>query len=111
MYVTSFLEGTYAGHGIEEVMDAKDVVFVVDPIAEEIDKFAEVLVKGIGLTVVAIATREAPFPTTRVPDAGDLTPLVLLCAGWNLLVEIGLCLGIDLDKAERARKVGNELAQ
>ncbi|NIA17213.1 MAG: sugar isomerase, partial [Planctomycetes bacterium] len=34
---------------------------------------------------------------------------VYLSAGWNVLVEIGLALGIDLDKPQRARKVGNEL--
>jgi glucosamine--fructose-6-phosphate aminotransferase (isomerizing) len=43
-----------------------------------------------------------------VPDAGDMNPYVYLCAGWNLLLEIGLALGINLDKPERARKVGNE---
>jgi glucosamine--fructose-6-phosphate aminotransferase (isomerizing) len=38
-----------------------------------------------------------------------MTPVVSLCAGWNILVEIGLSLGINLDKPERARKVGNEV--
>jgi len=106
---SDFLEGTYAVHGIEEVKDPKDIVFVVDPIDEEIEKFQEVLVKGVGLTVVAIADHDTPFPTIRVPSAGELTPYVYLCAGWNVLVEIGLALGINLDKPERARKVGNEL--
>jgi glutamine---fructose-6-phosphate transaminase (isomerizing) len=105
---SDFLEGTYAAHGIEEVMDPNDVVFVIDPIDEEIEKFQEVLVKGVGLKVVAIAAKETPFPTILVPDAGDMNPYVFLCAGWNLLVEIGLSLGINLDKPERARKVGNE---
>jgi glucosamine--fructose-6-phosphate aminotransferase (isomerizing) len=105
---SDFLEGTYAVHGIEEVMDKNDIVFVVDPIEEEIGKFEEVLVKGVGLTVVAIASRPTPFATIRVPDAGDLNPYLYLCAGWNLLLEIGLTLGINLDKPERARKVGNE---
>ena len=105
---SDFLEGTYAVHGVEEVMDSSDVVFVVDPIDDEIDKFREVLVEGVGLNVVAIANRETPFTTIRVPDAGELTPYVYLCAGWNVLVEIGLALGINLDKPERARKVGNE---
>ncbi len=108
---SDYLEGTYAVHGIEEVMNPADVVFVVDPIAEEVEKFQEVLVKGVGLKVVAIASHDTPFPTIRVPDAGDLSPYVYLCAGWNLLVEIGLCLGINLDKPERARKVGNEFIQ
>ncbi|MDZ7317203.1 MAG: SIS domain-containing protein [candidate division KSB1 bacterium] len=106
---SDFLEGTYAVHGIEEVMDAEDIVFVVDPIEEEMEKFHEVLVKGVGMTVVAISTKPTPFPTLLVPDQGEMTPYVYLAAGWNLLVEIGLMLGINLDKPERARKVGNEL--
>jgi glucosamine--fructose-6-phosphate aminotransferase (isomerizing) len=108
---SDYLEGTYAVHGIEEVMNPNDIVFVVDPIDEEIEKFQEVLVKGVGLKVIAIANRNTPLPTIRVPDAGELTPYVYLCAGWNLLVEIGLSIGINLDKPERARKVGNEFVQ
>jgi glucosamine--fructose-6-phosphate aminotransferase (isomerizing) len=105
---SDYLEGTYAVHGIEEVMDKNDIVFVVDPIEEEIEKFQEVLVKGVGLTVVAIADHDTPFKTIKVPSAGEMNPYVFLCAGWNLLVEIGLATGINLDKPERARKVGNE---
>ncbi len=105
---SDYLEGTYAVHGIEEVMNPGDIVFVVDPIAEEAEKFQQALVKGVGLKVVAMATANTPFPTIRVPDAGILSPYVYLCAGWNLLVEIGLSIGINLDKPERARKVGNE---
>jgi glucosamine--fructose-6-phosphate aminotransferase (isomerizing) len=105
---SDFLEGTYAVHGIEEVMVKNDIVFVVDPIEEEIGKFQEVLVKGVGLTVVAIADHDTPFKTIRVPSAGEFNPYIFLCAGWNLLVEIGLATGINLDKPERARKVGNE---
>lgn len=105
---SDFLEGTYAVHGIEEVMDKNDIVFLVDPIEEEIGKFQEVLEKGVGLTIVAIADRDTPFTTIKVPSAGEMTPYVYLCAGWNLLIEIGLATGINLDKPERARKVGNE---
>ena len=108
---SDFLEGTYACHGIEEIMDPSDVLFIIDPIVEEIPKFREVLVDGVGLKVVAISNRDTRFQTIRVPDAGDLSPYVYLSAGWNLLVEIGLALGIDLDKPERARKVGNELIE
>lgn len=106
---SDFLEGTYAVHGIEEVMNPCDVVFVIDPIEAEIEKFQEVLEKGVGLKVVAIADHDTPFQTIKVPQAGDFKPYVMLCAGWNLLVEIGLAFGIDLDKPDRARKVGNEL--
>ena len=105
---SDFLEGTYAVHGIEEVMDKNDIVFVIDPIDDEIEKFQDILVKGVGLNVVAIANRETPFTTILVPDAGEMNPYIYLSAGWNLLVEIGLALNIDLDKPERARKVGNE---
>lgn len=106
---SDFLEGTYAVHGIEEVMMPNDIVFVIDPIEAEIEKFQEVLEKGVGLKVVAIADHDTPFETIKVPQAGDFKPYVMLCAGWNLLVEIGLAFGIDLDKPDRARKVGNEL--
>ena len=44
----------------------------------------------------------------QTKDAGELSNYVYLAAGWNLLVEIGITLGIDLDKPTRARKVGNE---
>jgi len=89
------------------VMDKRDIVFWIDPIESEMEKFQEVLVEGVGLKVVAIADRETPFPTILVPSAGVLNPYVFLCAGWNLLVEIGLASGIDIDRPVRARKIGN----
>lgn len=103
-----YLEGTYAVHGVEEVMNPHDVLIWVDPYHESEPKFGDVLVKGVGLSVIAIAARDTRFPTIRIPDAGDLSPFVQMAAGWNLLVEIGLALGIDLDQPLRARKVGNE---
>jgi glucosamine--fructose-6-phosphate aminotransferase (isomerizing) len=105
---SDYLEGTYAVHGIEEVLDEKDMVFLIDPVDEEIEKFQRVLVDGIGLRVVAISSKETPFTTIQIPDSGALNPYLFLCTGWNLLVEIGLAAGIDLDKPKRARKVGNE---
>ncbi|MBT3279028.1 MAG: sugar isomerase [Phycisphaerales bacterium] len=106
---SDFLEGTYACHGIEEVMDETDIIFVIDPILDEMEKFKQVLVDGVGATVVCIATAPVEqFPTLVIQDLGIMTPIVSLAAGWNLLVEIGISLGIDLDKPERARKVGNE---
>jgi glutamine---fructose-6-phosphate transaminase (isomerizing) len=105
---SDYLEGTYAVHGIEEVLEKDDIVFIIDPIDEEVDKFQKVLVDGIGLKVVAISTKQTPFQTIIIPDAGIMNPYLFLCAGWNLLVEIGLVLGINLDKPKRARKVGNE---
>jgi glucosamine--fructose-6-phosphate aminotransferase (isomerizing) len=105
---SAFLEGTYAVHGIEEVMDAHEVVVLVDPFADEEEKFETCLVKGVGMQVVALASRPTRFPTIRIPDAGDFNAYVQLAAGWNLLVEVGLANGIALDTPQRARKVGNE---
>ena len=107
-----FLEGTYAAHGIEEVMSDKDVVLWIDPIEDQESKFEEVLVKGVGVTIIAISTRQTRFPTIKVPAIGnrcnDLMGYVYMAAGWNVLVEVGTALGINIDKPERARKVGNE---
>jgi glucosamine--fructose-6-phosphate aminotransferase (isomerizing) len=105
---SDFLEGTYAVHGIEEIMHADDVLLWIEPYAESEQKFHDVLVKGVGMTVVAISSRPTMFPTIAIPSAGDLSGFVELAAGWNVLVEIGMKLGINVDKPQRARKVGNE---
>jgi glucosamine--fructose-6-phosphate aminotransferase (isomerizing) len=106
-----FLEGTYALHGVEEVMDAGDVLIWMEPFAGTEAKIQTTLVEGVGLTVVAISTRSTPFPTILIPDAGDLDGFVQMACGWNLLVDVGLQLGIDIDKPQRARKVGNEFLE
>lgn len=105
---SDFLEGTYAVHGIEEVMDSSDVVIVIDPFEEEEEKFEECLSGGVGLSIIAVSSRQTRFPTIKIPDVGFYQNYVELAAGWNILVETGLILGINLDRAERARKVGNE---
>ncbi|MCD6596315.1 MAG: SIS domain-containing protein, partial [Bacteroidales bacterium] len=105
---SDFLEGTYAVHGIEEVMDKKELVIIVEPFESEEEKFKECLVDGVNMNVVAISSRETQFPTIRIPDGKEYKEYVELAAGWNVLVEIGIALGIDLDKPTRARKVGNE---
>ena len=105
---SDFLEGTYALHGPEEVMQDGDVVFVINPIESEYAKYKTVF-DGAHVHVVAIDTKPTPFTTIVVPDAGDLQQYVYLCAGWNILVEIASADGINLDKPERARKVGNEM--
>jgi len=103
-----FLEGTYAVHGIEEVMSPDDVVLWIDPYPGSEEKFQTVLGEGVGLTIIAISSRPTIFPTIAIPEAGDLSPFVQMAAGWNVLVDVGLKLGIDVDKPVRARKVGNE---
>ena len=105
---SDFLEGTYAVHGIEEVMNPNEVVIVVDPFPEEAAKFRQVLVDGVGMTVLAVASEETVFPTIRIPRVAGYDAVLQLLAGWNVLVHVGVSLGIDLDKAQRARKIGNE---
>lgn len=103
-----FLEGTFAVHGIEEVMDKDEVLIWIEPFQEEEEKFNDCLVKGVGMSVFAISCEHTPFPGMRIPFGGQYAEYVKLAAGWNLLVETALSLGIDPDKPERARKVGNE---
>ncbi|MCQ2059503.1 MAG: SIS domain-containing protein [Bacteroidaceae bacterium] len=105
---SDFLEGTYMLHGIEEVMQKNDIIFMIDPIEDETEKIKEYLVQRAGVRVVAIADHQTAFPTIIVPNVGTFQQYVYLCAGWNLLVEIGISLGIDLDHPSRARKVGNQ---
>jgi len=104
---SDYLEGTYSLHGIEEVMQDNDIIFLVEPIESEYDKYQKVF-NGANVRVIAIDTKQTPFTTIIVPDAGELQQYVNLCAGWNALVEIATADGINLDKPNRARKVGNE---
>jgi glutamine---fructose-6-phosphate transaminase (isomerizing) len=105
---SAYLEGTFAVHGIEEVMDKSEVVIWIEPFPAEIEKFNECLVKGVGLNIIAVSSQKTIFPTIIIPDGGEYAEYVQLAAGWNILVETGIALGINLDKPTRARKVGNE---
>lgn len=105
---SAFLEGTYAVHGIEEVMNPQEAVVVIEPYAEEEAKFQEVLEQGVGLSVFAISSRRTLFPGMQIPALQGYDSYLQLLACWNLLVETGIRLGINLDKPVRARKVGNE---
>jgi len=105
---SDFLEGTYVFHGIEEVMDADEVVVIIDPFKNDEEKYKDVLIDGIGLKVIAISTKKTIFPTIIIPEYGDFTNYLEIVAGWNLLVEVGINMGINLDKTFRARKVGHE---
>jgi glutamine---fructose-6-phosphate transaminase (isomerizing) len=58
--------------------------------------------------VIAVSTEDTLFPTIKIKEAGVLQNYVYLGAGWNILVETGVHLGINLDKAQRVPKVGNE---
>ncbi|HUW94032.1 MAG TPA: hypothetical protein VMV74_12775 [Bacteroidales bacterium] len=108
---SGFLEGTFALHGIEEVMDKNEVLIWIDPFEEDQDKFMECLVNGAGIGVIAISKKKTIFPTISIPDGGQYSEYIQLAAGWNILVEAGISLKIDLDHPRRARKVGNEFGR
>jgi glutamine---fructose-6-phosphate transaminase (isomerizing) len=108
---SAFLEGTFAVHGIEEVMNENEVVIWIEPFAEEEEKFEECLVKGVGMTLVSISCNRSRFPEIVIPYGGQYSEYVQLAAGWNLLIEVGISLGIDMDKPLRARKIGNEFVR
>ncbi len=105
---SAFLEGTFAVHGIEEVMDKSEVLIWMEPFTPEQEKFNECLVKGVGMNIIAVSTKKTIFPTIIIPDGGEYAEYLQLAAGWNILVDTGISLGINLDKPTRARKVGNE---
>lgn len=105
---SAFLEGTFAVHGIEEVMDKNEVFIWIDPFDSEQEKFEQCLVKGVGMNVIAVSTKKTSFPTIVIPDGGRYAEYIQLAAGWNILIETGIALGIDLDHPKRARKIGNE---
>jgi len=90
------------------VMDKNDVLIWIDPFIDDQDKFLECLVRGAGLHVIAVSKEKTIFPTIYVPEAGQFDEYIQMAAGWNMLVETGISLGIDLDHPKRARKVGNE---
>ena len=62
--------------------------------------------------MVGFSSQPNPLPKILIPDADNLSGLFQPAGRWNLLVETGIALGINLginlDKPERARKVGNE---
>ena len=92
-------------------MNANDVVIWIDPFEEEYEKIQQTLVDGVGMKVIAVSNKETVFPTIKVNYDGPLATYVYLAAGWNILVEVGISLGINLDKPVRARKVGNEFIE
>ena len=105
-----FLEGTYALHGIEEVMKKDEVLILIDPFENEYEMYQNHLESGVGMTVLAVSENQTPFPTMRIPESSGFKEYLQLAAGWKIMVETGLAAGINLDKPERARKIGNAVA-
>jgi glutamine---fructose-6-phosphate transaminase (isomerizing) len=109
---SSYLPGTYLLHGVEEVISSNDIIIMVDAYQDEFDKIRSIYSVGIGTPVVAISTGDTPFHTIKIPSVpSQYETYIKLATGWNLLVEAGIELGIDIDKPSRARKIGNEASE
>lgn len=104
-----FLEGTYALHGIEEVMTPKDALVLIDPFQDEEETLRKCLQKGVGVSIFSITDKESIFETIKIPEMQYYNTFLQLIAAWNLLINIGIELGVDIDKPFRARKIGNEI--
>ncbi len=89
-------------------MRSDDVLILINPFRSEIKKIKELLVDGVGMKVFAIAHEETAFPTVKIPQIVGYETILQLLAGWNLLASAGIAAGINVDKPERARKIGNE---
>lgn len=106
---SDYLEGTYALHGIEEVMTAQETVILIEPFQQEIEKYQAVLEKGAGVQVLALSSAPTPFPTLHIPAVENFNGYLQLAAGWTVLAATGIACGIDIDTPKRARKVGNSV--
>ncbi len=106
---SAFLPGTYMLHGVEEVISKNDIIILVDTYPDEYKKIKSIYSDSIGTPVVAFSTEPTPFNTLIIPSVPPVyESYIKIAAGWNLLVESGIELNIDIDKPQRARKVGNE---
>lgn len=107
---SAYFPGTYLLHGVEEVISENDVVLLVDHLPDHVEKIHHVFVKGIGARVIGFDDVSSLFPSVACHCSHpEHEPYVKLAAGWKVLAETGLAMGIDLDKPQRARKIGNEV--
>ncbi len=105
---SDYLEGTYILHGVEEVMNAGETCVLIDPFPSECARIKELIEGRAGLNIIAVSSEETVFPTIKYPKLPGYEMFFQLMIGWNLLIQTGISLGIDLDKPARARKIGNE---
>ncbi|NBC83569.1 MAG: sugar isomerase [Bacteroidetes bacterium] len=103
-----YLEGTYLLHGVEEVMKPDELIVIVDPFENELEKCKKLLHEDIGIEILVISNKITDFPTIQIPFQEGANEYLQLVAGWNLMIESGINSGINIDKPERVRKIGNE---
>lgn len=104
-----FFEGTYILHGVEEVMRDNDAVILINPFDAEMPQYKSVIENSAGIKPICLTTKSSGFTDILLPLEKETMSYIELAAGWNLLAEVGIALGINLDKPERARKIGNSI--
>jgi len=105
---SDFLEGTFLLHGAEETIKDNDVVILVEPFLEQQKRIKEYIIDRAKIKVIAISSQDTIFKTIKIPALNKYQTYLSLFAGWNLLVEVGIRRTVNIDKPERARKIGNQ---
>ena len=85
------------------------MVVFIEPFESEFDTMKRIFEGNVGAKVIAISSKPTPFSTINTPVLEGYSNILALMAGWNLLIQVGQKLGVNLDKPERARKVGNAI--
>lgn len=106
---SSFLQGTLLLHGVEEVVTANDALVIFDMQPVHFERISKIYIESIGAKVIVIG-QSFPgcisVPTGKTYEA-FFEGYQKLCLGWNILAKTGLQLGVNIDKPQRARKIGN----
>lgn len=85
-------------HGLEEVLQARDLVWVLHSDSADLDPITQ-----------RLAPTGAQLLIPPLPSIGLLQPLLHLAAGWQVLAHLARSRGRDPGQPRRARKVGNAI--
>jgi fructoselysine-6-P-deglycase FrlB-like protein len=98
--------GTLLLHGFEEVLGPSDLILWFHPPREDSARIA----RAIGRTGASLLTLGPPDAAWPLPDAGRLSPIVALLAGYRVIGEMARARGRDPARPQRVEKVGNPIA-
>lgn len=111
---SQYLEWTYIVHGIEEVMNNNECVILQNMWASEVSKVIENIHHWAWVPIIIIThtdySNTENIPTIQIDNTIplDYLPYVYMAIWRKILLEAWKKLNINLDKPQRARKVGNE---
>lgn len=97
---------THIVHGVEEAIEGNcAIIFNPDEFERYIPDF-EKFSKTTGCQLVSVGA-EALLPGLQVAVNKTFANYCLLAAGWGILRQVGNHLQLDIDRPEKASKVGN----